>query len=133
MAAVFILGKKTRRQLSELAARAAVPANWYRPGPGAAVPGDLAKYTEYIGTCRIAFSWTVDRTGKPWRHLSISTYLGGLPDPTIVFTVAEMLGFTGAVVDVHGFVTAEGAKDAGWAVHHDERANAIVVAQSVGA
>ena len=129
MSTLLPMDDDTRGRLADLAARAATPENWYRPGE-AAIPGDLPLYREQIGSLKVVFTWTVDREGRPNRHLSVSTIGRGLPHPMAVFTVAHLLGFTGARTDALGLVPLEGVnKD--WIVHHDKQANCIVLGEPI--
>lgn len=125
------ISDETRAALGALAERAAQPANWWDPADGT-IPGDIPTYVVVVGSFRVVFTWTAQRgDGHPHRHMSISTVgapRGRVPAPPAVWTVAHMLGFTGASVDEHGVVAQPAS---GWALSVDPEGNCVVVGQCV--
>jgi len=97
MMGILDLGPQSRADLERLRAFAMAPGNWYRPHVSP-VPGDNPAFRVQSGTMRIVFTWTVDpNRGQILRHLSVSTMgRGKLPNPVVAYTVAHLLGFTGA-------------------------------------
>ncbi|HTV24206.1 MAG TPA: hypothetical protein VMG12_36185 [Polyangiaceae bacterium] len=104
---------------------AETPENYYWPGPGARAPSDDPRCVFHSGHYTFVFSLTVTATGMQ-RQLSVSTSKPGMiPQPIVVWTAADLLGFTGATAKAPtGAVTAP-ADD--WLVH--ESAVGLVVQQ----
>lgn len=103
--------------------------NWYRPGPGAKVPGEDPRHVLTPGTYRAVFSWTVDQAGRPHRHLSVSVGRPGkAPIPMVVFTIAHWLGFTGTEPDEDGIVQTFGDH---WVMWMDPVENTACVSELV--
>lgn len=98
-------------EVDALVAYARDPAHWYRPGPGATVPGDGSEHTLRMGQHRVVFTYTVAtmtagslKEGTVFRHLSISVpQIPNFPDlypsPDAVTEIAHAFGFTGALKD----------------------------------
>jgi len=101
------------------------PENYYWPRPGVRAPGDDPRYVFRSGNYTFVFSLTVTSSAI-LRHLVVSTSKAGMtPQPVIVWTAADLLGFTGATSKAPtGAVTAP-AED--WLVH--ESATGLVVQQ----
>lgn len=105
------LGPEAERAAQAVADYAARPENWYRvsadlrPVDGW-VPGDRPGHVLLNGTTRVVFSFLqVEGRERPFRYMTVSTTAsGGLPNPVAVFTLAHMLGFTGAEADGAGVV-----------------------------
>lgn len=95
---------KARTRAQEIEAFAKRPENWYHPGKTAFVPGDRLEFVLLSGTVRAVFTWTQSEDGDVHRHLSISTMARGYPHPIVVWTLANMFGFTGVTADDQGIV-----------------------------
>jgi hypothetical protein len=94
---------------------AEMPENYYWPGTGGRAPSDDPAFVFHSGPYTFVFSLTVTSSGIQ-RQLSVSTSKAGLiPQPGVVWTAADLLGFTGATAKTAtGAVTAP-AED--WLVH----------------
>ena len=101
------------------------PENYYWPGAGVRAPGDDPRFVFRSGPYTFVFSLTVTSSGI-LRQLSVSTSKSGMiPQPVVVWTAADLLGFTGATSKaLTGAVTAP-ADD--WLVH--ESGTGLVVQQ----
>ena len=69
--------------------------NWYRPGLSETIPGDDPRYVATLDTYRVVFSYTEMETKELLRHLSISVPSKDYPNPFVVWTFADLFGFTG--------------------------------------
>jgi hypothetical protein len=103
---ILDIGPEFNAALSRLRAHAENRNNWYYPIIAGSPPGDNPGYRLESGTLRIVFTWTaVDRGSGAcvYRHLSISTILqrperATFPSQILSYTVAHLLGFTGATL-----------------------------------
>jgi hypothetical protein len=113
------------------------PENWYRPvqgntvlGDSYRVPGDRPEHVVRLSSgYRIVFSIThvPEHSRDPFRHLSVSVDGTGYPNPAVVWTIARLLGFTGADA-VDGDVVQQPGP---WGVALDEKEHCVVVQQPV--
>lgn len=97
---ILDMGPAFKAAVARLRAFAEARANWYYPGVQA-IAGDNPGYVLDAGTLRIVFTWTVIEHEGVFRHLSVSTRMQSpesqrLPNQIMTFTVAHLLGFTGA-------------------------------------
>jgi len=100
---ILDMGPAFKAAIARLRAFAEDRANWYYPGMQG-LPGDNPGYVLDAGTLRIVFTWTVvEHLGQVgvFRHLSVSTRMRApgsqqLPSRMHTYTVAHLLGFTGA-------------------------------------
>lgn len=99
--------------------------NWYRPGKSETIPGDDERHLVMLNTYRCVFSYTLSPQDNLWRHLSISVPSEHYPNPFIVYTIAELFGFTGW----NGQNVAPAPP--GWRVAINETERCIVLAQPV--
>jgi hypothetical protein len=103
-------------------------AHHYHPGVDP-IPGDDPAFVVYLDSYRVVFTFSEDRKGGVWRHLSISVPdEGQYPNPYAAFTIAQEFGFTG-----WDGKTATPAK--GWHLHIEKEVipHAIVLIQLVDA
>lgn len=73
--------------------------NWYRIPGSDWIPGDRPEHVIMTPTGqKIVFSVTFAPAHgpRPFRFLSVSTVSGRPPHPVLVWTIADLLGFTGA-------------------------------------
>ena len=88
------------RRLREFAEN---PKNWYELGENLEppfVPGDRPEYvlkTEFGFRVVFTITHVPSHRPQPFRHMTISVPGENQPNPTVVFTIAHHLGFTGAV------------------------------------
>lgn len=100
---ILDMGPAFRAAVGRLRAFAEDRAHWYYPWVQG-LPGENPGYVLDAGTLRIVFTWTVidhPETSGVFRHLSVSTRMGApgserLPNQIMTYTVAHLLGFTGA-------------------------------------
>ena len=59
MIRLLVIGEEEREAAHKVALYAAFPENHYRPGPGAAVPGDNPNFVVMLGSFRCVFTFTV--------------------------------------------------------------------------
>lgn len=111
----------------KIAAFASRPENWYRLGETTEIPGDRPEFVLMSGTIRAVFTWTRTPEDEVFRHMSIGILGSNLPNPTIVWTVAHMFGFTGAKIE-EGLVH-EPAQN--WMVGLDLQDRCIVVQEKI--
>jgi hypothetical protein len=103
--------------------------HWYRPAAGDPPPGDRPEHVMTVGDVRAVFSWTEDPKDGVFRHLSVSIRgEGNWPPPVLVWSLANMFGFTGANADETG-VVKDRAK--GWAIDVNDEEQCIVVIERV--
>lgn len=123
MAQVLLLNE-ARERAKEIAAFAAQPANWYRVGESAWIPGNRPEYVlGGHGNIRAVFSFTWVSDDEVYRHLTISAP-HSLPNPLFVWTLAHAFGFTGAEPDKDGLVQRPSVK---WNFGYNEEERCIVV------
>lgn len=90
---------ESRQATKRLVDFAAKRENWYDPLNDDWFPGQKEEYTLVLNDhFRICFSYTVspEKDRQLYRHMTISVPGEGMPHPIAVFTIARMLGFTGA-------------------------------------
>jgi len=126
---VFLLTPEVRERAREVAAFARAEANWYRPGD-CRLPGDIPGHVLVSGSVRAVFSWTVAPHERGlFRHLSVSVRREGrYPLPQVVWTLAHLLGFTGASPGEGGLVEDPAAA---WAFDVNEEESTAVVVERV--
>lgn len=100
---ILDMGVAFKESIIRLRTFAEQQTNWYYPGLSGFVPGDVAPYVAHWGTLRVVFTWTVDDQIGVVRHLTVSTVMQRPGRPThpnamLVFTIASLLGFTGATM-----------------------------------
>jgi hypothetical protein len=104
----FVLDDGLRERCAALRRFAEQPEHWYRPGI-TPVPGTDRRHVVQSGDVQACFSWTVAPFGL-LRHLSVSIRAWHEGHRTLyakdeyVFTLAHLLGFTGAEPDARGIV-----------------------------
>lgn len=124
----FLITPELKDDLRRCREYAEAPDHWYRPGPDAVPPGDIPEHVFNSGTVRAVFSWTLIKE-KTYRHLSVSTGAPGrYPLPVVVFTLADMFGFTGGTRTEDGVVKTPAQ---GWGMQADQQYECIVVVQEV--
>ncbi len=104
--------------------RAYADAHPYRPGPGVKPPGDNPEHVALINTFRVVYSLT-EAGGQRFRHLSVSVPGTKWPNPAVIWTIAELFGFTGwdqQAID---------KPPDGWMMELDKVNRAVVVAQEL--
>jgi len=99
---IFPFGADIQARAKELSDFASRSENWYRWPEVDWIPGDRPEYIMMAGTLRVVFSWTATRDGV-FRHMTISN-ITNYPQPFAVWTMAHMLGFTGATPNAEGLV-----------------------------
>lgn len=123
MTRALLLGPREREAAHAVALFAARPENHYRPGPGATPPGLIAKHCLRLGVrsdFRCVFSFTVDKDGSLFRHLSVSVPVRGkLPHPAVTEEIARLFGFKGELLGGE------------WQIATSEEDNCVIVAQRV--
>lgn len=125
MASVFFMTPEVEADARRVRAHAEKPENIYRPGR-MPPPGDNPAFVMMNGTYKIVFSLTQTPNGVI-RHLSVSTSAKGrLPLPVAVWTVAHLLGFTGASPDERQVVSEPGPT---WGCYVEDDAPCVVVQQ----
>ena len=127
---VLIFDERLKADIRRVRAYAERNKHWYNPDVASQKPpGDNKKHTLKTGTHRVVFSWT-RKDLQVFRHMSISTgrVAGKFPQPVSAFTMAHLLGFTGADVDEHGLVMTPGPK---WQTMPRPKENCIVVIQEI--
>jgi hypothetical protein len=93
------------------------PENYYWPDSGARAPSNDPRFVFRSGPYTFVFSLTVTANAI-FRRLSVSTSKAGMiPQPVVVWTVAHLLGFTGAASNAPTGVVTSPAED--WLVHED--------------
>lgn len=100
---ILDLGPQFKAAMGRLRAFAEARPNWYFPRIQP-LAGDNPGYVVNSGTLRIVFTWSViEHEGSTgvYRHLSVSTTrqspgVQRFPSQVITYTVASLLGFTGA-------------------------------------
>jgi len=103
----LIIDDEFKSRISQLREFASRPENLYKPGPGAACPGDNPNFVVKSGTIRIVFSLTsFEDTDRPptftgediYRHVSISANnQRSAPHPILVREILNLLGFVGSL------------------------------------
>jgi hypothetical protein len=93
--------KEAAERIAEYAAH---EDHWYTPHADLQPPGNNPEHVLRAGNVRAVFSWTRDPySGDVVRHLTVSVE-GRWPQPVVVWTLANMFGFTGAEADETGVV-----------------------------
>jgi hypothetical protein len=94
MTRVLAIDDSARAKVAQVLAHAV--RHHYRPGPGAAPPGEDERFVAQFDTYRCVFSFTHDDgTSTIWRHLSVGVPGKKYPNLFAVFTIAALFGFTG--------------------------------------
>lgn len=102
-------------------------AHHYRPGPGAAPPGDDPRFVAHLGTYRAVFSFT-HADGLIYRHLSVSVpgaEGGKFPNPIAAFLIADLFGLTGYAQDMADQPPGD------WLAHVNGDEHCIIIAQAI--
>jgi hypothetical protein len=84
-------------------------------------PGDNPQYVCHLNTYRCVFTFT-HANGQVLRHLSISIPGTAYPNPFVVWTIAELFGFT-------GWNGRSRVQPQEWAVSVNSKEHCIVVIQ----
>lgn len=117
--------RATCRRLRECAED---PARRYRPGQGR-LPGTMTEHCAVLfGGWKVFFTITEAPGHPPFRHLTVSVPGTNLPNPMMVWTLATLLGFTGAQLN-DGWVVGPGP----WAMGVDEAERCLIVQQPLEA
>jgi len=99
MLRVLVIGDAEREAVNRLVAWAMEPANYYRIGPDAKIPGTNPKYVIRLNDFRCVFTIT-DNGEMLWRHLSVSVPAPNkIPNPIMFEEIAKLFGFKGDVED----------------------------------
>ena len=101
--------------------------NWYVIGKSAWVPGDRPEYvvqTEFGFQFVFTITHVPEYSKLPYRHMTISVPGGRYPHNLVVWTVAHLLGFTGATVE-DDIATEPGP----WGIEVNENEGCVVVGQ----
>lgn len=125
----FLWSKDVERAVKDVREHAERRENWYRPGPGATIPGSDARHIVWAGTTRAVFSWSVGPSGV-LRHLSLSAGEGKAPRLEGCWTIAHYFGFTGAPLAQHGLFLQPGPDWMVW-VDNDANEKCLVIQQLV--
>lgn len=123
----LLIDDALREACSRLRAHAHDPAHWYRLGKSTVVPGDMPEHVLSLPEgFRVVFSVTEapEYRPRPFRHLSVSVDGPNYPHPIAVWTLADLLGFTGAEM-TDAVVVGPGP----WAMDIDKTEHCIVVQQ----
>jgi len=99
----FVIDDELRASCRRLREHAEKTENWYCVGSSDWVPGNRSEHViETAGGFRIVFSISClpETPSAGFRHLSVSIpeAEGKCPHPLVLWTVAHLLGFTGAEV-----------------------------------
>ena len=123
----LVISPEVQHAASELVSFASKRENWFDPRVHKWIPGDRPEYTIAFNTYRCCFTYTVGKGEIVFRMVSVSVPGTSYPNPLAVWSIAEMLGFTGGV-KVHDTIM-EPSKE--WIVYAEEAVQAIVVAQKL--
>ena len=123
----LVIGPEVQKAANELVSFASKRENWFDPRIHKWTPGDRSEYTIAFNTYRCCFTYTVGKNESVHRMLSISVPGKDYPNIIAVWTIAEMMGFTGGkkVNDT----MMDRATD--WVVYIEQATHAVVVAQQI--
>jgi hypothetical protein len=124
----LVINDELREACERLRSYAHDPKHWYRLGKSTVVPGDVQEHVLVLPEgFRLVFSITdaPEHSPRPFRHMSLSVDGQNYPHPMVVWTLADLLGFTGAETTKDGTIVGSGP----WAVAIDETEHCVVVQQ----
>jgi hypothetical protein len=137
----LLISDEIKNKLRDQAEWANQKANWYVAFKDQEPPGDNPAFVVMLEHgFRTVYSRTVmpsgkNFTGKHFRHLSISVEGEKYPNPTAVFTIAVMYGFTGAEESTSVKDTFSGGvyvkPGADWIMATNEEEHCVTVAQEI--
>lgn len=122
---VLVVDEELKTKCRELRTFAHREENWYHVPSSDWIPGDRPEYVLSLPTGqRIVYTVThaPEHAPRPFRHLTISVGSGRLPHPIFVWTIADLLGFTEAIM--------EGDTPVGpgnWIVGVDDKEGCVIV------
>lgn len=125
----LVIDDDLRVRCADVRAFAERSENWYRYGQVDWIPGDRPEYVvRTLGGYRAVFTITYapEQRPVPFRHLTVSVEGPSYPNPIVVWTIAKMLGFSGAEAD-DDVVATPGP----WGVALDDAEHCVVVQQPV--
>jgi hypothetical protein len=98
MSTNLIIDKGARQALENLARFANDPAALYDPYVSRFSPDECEEYALHINGYRVSYYIKKGYPGELFRCITVRTPVPGkVPNPTIVFTLASLLGFEGGV------------------------------------
>jgi hypothetical protein len=131
---VFVVDDDVRARIADLRAFAEQREHWYIPGK-TGVPGLDRRHVVHAGDVQACFSWTVrPDNGRVIRHLTASVRAwhegnrNAYPLDSAVWTLAHLLGFTGATASDKGLVRERSPT---WAVGINEDEGCVIVQETV--